>query len=346
MKPDRLMGMWYLALCGLVCAMILVGGATRLTDSGLSITEWNFAKQIAPPLSDRAWAEEFGLYQQTTEFRLQNSAMTLGEFKIIYWWEWGHRFLGKVVGLVWALGFVALLAAGRLRARWPVALAMGALGGAQGAIGWWMVTSGLWSGLDVSPVRLAAHLGMAFLILGIGARLTLHEFSWPRTPGQGALSPVWRWGFLWLVFLQILAGAIVAGSDAGRAYQDWPLIGGRAIPPGYTPLTLTDHAAIQFTHRTLGYLVVAAALAILWVNRAAPPVIRKASHAMAGLTVLQMLLGIATILLGAPLWISLAHQGLAVLLWVAIAAWMHAHRAGYPDTTHELQGAQGLQSGA
>jgi cytochrome c oxidase assembly protein subunit 15 len=326
--------------------MILVGGATRLTDSGLSITEWNFAKGVAPPMSAQAWDVDFNLYRQTTEYQVQNRGISLSEFQYIYFWEWGHRFLGKIVGLVWLLGFMALLIAGRLKGRLLAAIGMGVLGGLQGAIGWWMVTSGLWSGLDVSPWRLAAHLGMAFLILGIGVRLTLGAFGWPRVGGSCGLLPGWRWGYLGLIFAQILTGALVAGSDAGRAYSDWPTIGGALIPHGYSPLAVGDHASVQFTHRTLGYLVVCASLLLLVTNRHARAATRATTRLLAGIALAQMSLGIATIVLGAPLWISLAHQFGAVVLWVVAGAWMTAQALGYHNTTPESHAPHGMQQGA
>ncbi len=159
--------------------MILVGGATRLTDSGLSITEWDLAKGLTPPLSAARWGEEFALYQRTAEYQRQNSGMSLAEFQSIYWWEWAHRFIGKMIGLVFALPFVFFWATGRLKRRLLPVFGLFCLGGLQGFVGWWMVTSGLFSGLDVSPVRLAIHLGLAFLILAYTLWLALGAFGWP-----------------------------------------------------------------------------------------------------------------------------------------------------------------------
>ena len=168
MKPRRVraLRLWLGAVAALVFAMVLVGGATRLTDSGLSITEWDLGKGLTPPLGAERWPKEFALYRRTTEYQLQNRGMSLAEFQYIYWWEWAHRFLGKMIGVVFALPFAVFWATGRLKRRfWPV-LGLFAMGGLQGAIGWWMVTSGLFGRVDVSPVRLAIHLGMAFAILG------------------------------------------------------------------------------------------------------------------------------------------------------------------------------------
>src|SRR6056297_2053808 len=161
--------LWLLVLFALVVLMIAVGGLTRLTDSGLSITEWRPVTGAIPPLSDAAWLSEFDRYQQIDEFQRQNSDMTLAEFKVIYWWEWGHRQLGRVIGLVWAAGFVGFLATRKMPQGWTGRLLLlGALGGLQGAIGWWMVSSGLAPGmLDVASYRLAVHLGLAFLILAL-----------------------------------------------------------------------------------------------------------------------------------------------------------------------------------
>jgi heme a synthase len=321
---DPVVGAWLLAICVLVTCMILVGGATRLTDSGLSITEWDFAKHMVPPLTAEGWAKEFALYQRTTEYQMQNRGMGLDEFRFIYLWEWGHRFLGQVMGFVFALPFFAFLALGRLKGRlWPV-IGLGLLGGLQGAIGWWMVTSGLYGALDVSAVRLAIHLGMAFMILALGWRLTLGAFGWPRAGGGCGLTVPWRWAFFGLVFLQILAGALVAGTDAGRAFGDWPTINGDWIPSPFNPFDLADLASIQFLHRMLGYAVIVFALVLLWVMRRATGATRALTGVIAALCIGQALLGIATILIGAPLWISLAHQAGAVAIWLAAGAWMRA----------------------
>lgn len=321
-KPQPLVGIWLLVVCAFVAAMILVGGATRLTDSGLSITEWNFAKQIAPPMSAEAWDREFGLYRETTEYQVQNRGMSLEDFQVIYLWEWGHRFLGKVIGLVFALPFLALWATGRLAGRFWPALGLFALGGLQGYIGWWMVESGLSGRLDVAPYRLATHLGMAFTILAGALALALHAFGWPRR-ASGVGLPVWAVvGFTGALFLQILVGALVAGSDAGRAFTDWPTIGGALIPSHYwqgvegIAAAIENHAVTQFAHRTLGYLVAAGALVIAgfaWARGEGAA--RTAALTLGGLALAQAGLGIATVMHAAPLSLSLAHQALAVALW-------------------------------
>lgn len=311
---------WLFILCAFVVVMVLVGGATRLTDSGLSITEWNLSKGLTPPLTDSRWAEEFALYQRTTEYQLQNRGMALDEFQSIYWWEWGHRFLGKMVGLVFAIPFFVFLAMGRLKGRvWPI-LGLGVLGGLQGAIGWWMVTSGLFSGLDVSPVRLAVHLGMAFLILGFGLHLALDVAGLRREAGGAGFSPWLSLGLCGLAFAQILAGALLAGTDSGAAYQDWPTIGG-ALIPDLSGAFLQNHAALQFLHRGLGYLTALAAIGLaFWAFRRGAGKARLAQAIAGAIAAAQALLGIVVIVTGSHLALSLAHQGGAIVFWLAAIA--------------------------
>lgn len=323
-RRDRWVGIWLLSIAALVFAMILVGGATRLTDSGLSITEWNLSKGLTPPLTAARWAEEFSLYRHTTEYRLQNSGMSLAEFQYIYWWEWSHRFLGKMIGLAFAVPFALFWASGRLKGRfWPV-LGLFALGGLQGAVGWWMVTSGLFERLDVSPVRLAIHLAMALLTLGGALWLALDALGWPRESGRlGA--PVWAPGaLLALVFTQIMLGALMAGADGGAAFADWPTIGHEWVPStafSLDPLwrNFTEHHATQqLLHRSAGYLVAALALGLAAAAFArGEGNARRLALAAGGLAGLQALLGIATIVTGSPLGLSLTHQACAALLWAA-----------------------------
>lgn len=306
-------GAWLLILCALVVAMILVGGATRLTDSGLSITEWDLSKGLTPPLTDARWAEEFALYQRTTEYQVQNRGMSLAQFQHIYWWEWGHRFLGKMIGIVFAIPFLVFWTQGRLNGRfWPI-LGFGALGGMQGAVGWWMVVSGLEGRLDVSPIRLAVHLGLAFLILAVGVRLAIHAFAPAPRTGPGALV----WVLAGAVLVQTLLGALMAGADAGAAFADWPTIGGVWLPAFADGPLLENPAALQFFHRTAGYAIVFIALAAAW---RAPQPLRGAAMLAAALTVAQAMLGIAVVMTGARLTLSLTHQAGAVALWLAIVS--------------------------
>ena len=342
---DAWLGAWLLLICVLVLAMILIGGATRLTDSGLSITEWDLGKGLTPPLTAERWAEEFSLYQRTTEYQRQNRGMSLGDFQSIYWWEWAHRFLGKMIGVVYELllrgeritvpagavlaqqGQAAaacfLVIAGRLRGRLRVTALLFVLGGLQGAIGWWMVSSGLFERLDVSPVRLAIHLGMALIILALGLWVGLDAFGLPREPSKlGA--PRWApFALMALIFGQAMLGALLAGANGGPAYADWPKIGGDWIPPsafGLEPVWRNfteNHATQHLLHRSLGYLVALAAVVLgLIAALRGQGSVRKAALCLGGLALAQVVLGVLTVVSGSPPWTSLAHQAGAVLLWL------------------------------
>ena len=257
--------------------------------------------------------------------------MSLDEFKRIYWWEWGHRFLGKVLGVVYALPFLFFLFTGRLRGRFRVTITLFLLGALQGAIGWWMVTSGLFERTEVSPVRLAAHLGMALIILALALWVALGGFGWAaRRSKLGA--PVGVPGLLMgLIFAQAMLGALLAGARGGAAFADWPTIGGEWIPaaafalePFFANFT-EDHATQHLLHRTLGYVVALAALTLgLIAAVRGQGDARVAALAVGLLALAQAGLGVATITLGSPLWISLIHQGGAALLWIAALASLRA----------------------
>ncbi|MEL7349103.1 MAG: COX15/CtaA family protein [Pseudomonadota bacterium] len=335
---------WLWTLAALVVVMILVGGLTRLTDSGLSITTWDPVMGAIPPLSDADWEEAFALYQTTTEFQEQNHWMTLDDFKPIYWWEWGHRQLGRFIGLVWAVGLGAFLALRLVPKGWTGRLVIpGLLGGVQGAIGWWMVSSGLVGRLDVASYRLATHLGLAFVILGLlvwyARRIVLEETEVLQArrrrtlQGKGLLL-----AFASLGFLQILVGALVAGIDAGRGYPDWPLMLGQFIPPD--PMILDpwwrnffeNAGTVQFVHRMLGYLVLLVGLAAgwaLWRRREAA--IRWHGAAIALGVLAQTVIGIVTVIHAAPLEIAIWHQGGAVVLTMITVSALFA--LAYPPQT-------------
>lgn len=237
---------WLMMLFVLVMAMIVVGGLTRLTDSGLSITEWAPVSGALPPMSEAAWQSEFDKYRQIPEYQLQNVGMSMAEFKFIYWWEWGHRQLGRFVGLVWALGFVGFLVTRKIPPGWTGRLLLlGGLGGLQGAIGWWMVASGLTGDrIDVASYRLATHLGLAFVILGVIAWFTFQlgrserDLMQQRRVREGKLFSM-STGLMHFTFLQILLGALVAGIDAGRNYTDWPLMAGSSCRRPRSRLSLS-----------------------------------------------------------------------------------------------------------
>ncbi len=324
--------LWLKSLFVLVVVMIAVGGLTRLTDSGLAITEWAPISGALPPLSAEDWEAEFAAYREIPEYRLQNRGMTLDEFKVIYWWEWGHRQLGRVIGLVWALGFLGLLVTRSMPRGWTGrTLLLGALGGAQGAIGWWMVSSGLAPGmLDVASYRLAVHLGLAFVILGLIAWYVLKlgrpeaELMAARREGDRRLKGM-ATGVMHLAYLQIVIGALVAGIDAGRNYPDWPLMAGGFTPPAMWALEpwwrnlFENDGTVQFIHRIAGYVLLLVGF-VAWLagRRSARTATRGAFHAMMLMLILQVALGVVTVLYSAPWHFAIAHQFGAVVLIVLV----------------------------
>jgi cytochrome c oxidase assembly protein subunit 15 len=317
--------------------MIAVGGMTRLTDSGLSITEWRPVTGALPPMSAEAWQSEFDKYREIPEYQLQNKGMSLEEFKVIYWWEWGHRQLGRLIGLVWAVGFLGFAVARQIPPGWTGRLLfLGALGGLQGAIGWWMVSSGL-SGdrVDVASYRLATHLGLAFVILGF---LAWYVFLLGRSEaelmtarrGREAKLFSLSTGLMHFTFLQIVLGALVAGIDAGRAFPTWPLMGDGFFPPFPFQLEpvwrnfFEDAGLVQFIHRMSGYLLFAFGI-VVWLRgrRSSYQATRAAFHAVMAMLVAQMALGIVTVLTSAHVHVAITHQIGAVILWVLILRARH-----------------------
>ncbi len=338
---------WLKILFALVFIMIAVGGLTRLTDSGLSITEWRPLTGALPPMTEAEWQSEFDKYKQIDEWRIQNQWMEMSDFKVIYWWEWGHRQLGRVIGVVWALGFGYFALRRQIPTGWNGKLLfLGLLGGAQGAIGWWMVASGVTQGegmTDVASYRLATHLGLAFVILGFIAwyimqlgrsASDLMQARRARENKQWGMAT----GLLHFTFLQILIGALVAGIDAGRSYTDWPMMGGQWFPA--TALALEpmwrnffeSPGLVQFIHRVTGYVLFLFAV-IVWIRgrKSSHPNTRFAFNAVLAAMTLQIVLGIVTVLYGAPAYIAIFHQGLAVVLWVLILR--ARFLSGYPIAT-------------
>ena len=312
---------WLWLLAGLAAVMVLVGGATRLTDSGLSITVWDPVMGAIPPLSSGDWEEAFAAYRQTTEFREQNSWMTLEDFRPIFWWEWVHRSLGRLVGLVWAAGFLAFFAMRAIPPGWTARLILlGALGALQGAVGWWMVASGLVGRLDVASYRLAVHLGLAFaifaLLIWFALRIRLDEVGLlkARRRRLAAIMPATT-ALIALTFLQVLLGALVAGIDAGRGYVDWPLMQGQVLPEESFDLTplwrnfFENPALVQFVHRAVGYLVLVAGLVFAWrAWRGWHHRTRRLGLATGAAILAQVVIGVVTVVHASPLGLALLHQ--------------------------------------
>ena len=325
---------WIYCLAALVVLMVAVGGATRLTGSGLSITEWKPVTGAIPPLTEQAWMAEFEKYRQISQYELVNKGMTLAEFKFIYAWEWGHRQLGRLIGLVFFLPLVWFWARGVIKGRLALALlGIGALGGLQGAIGWIMVASGLEPGMTaVAPIKLALHLTVASLILAclIWVASGLKDRS--RSVGQEARAGYAPRILVGLVLFQIALGGLVAGSKAGLTYNTWPLMDGALVPPASALFIVNpwienfvdNVILVQFNHRLVAYAIVIFAVWHAWTVHRQAPASKTAGRAtgMAGLILSQVFLGIVTLLLAVPLWAGLAHQifAMAVLAMAVVHA--------------------------
>jgi len=315
---------WLNLVAVMIVVMIAVGGATRLTDSGLSITEWQPVEGAIPPLSDSDWREAFARYQQIPEFRLVNPHMTLAEFRTIYWWEWAHRFLGRLIGIVVLLPMVAFWATGRLEPALKLRMvALFLIGGLQGAVGWWMVASGLTARTDVSQVRLAVHLGLAAAILAYVVWLARGLEPARAANGEGRAPASAPALIVALTLVQIFAGGLVAGLDAGLTFNTWPLMDGGLVPSGLLAQSpwwrnLFENAAtVQFGHRLVAYLLLAAAIA--HAIRARRTAVAKGASALAAIVALQAAIGVATLLTAVPLPLALMHQlGAVAVLVVAV----------------------------
>lgn len=329
---SRAVEFWLWSVACLVLAMIIVGGATRLTDSGLSITEWKPILGAIPPLNEADWMAAFEKYKLIPEYHLVNKDMALADFKFIFWWEWSHRFLGRVIGVAFALPLLAFWLSRRLRAGLGLKmLGVLALGGLQGGVGWYMVSSGLADRVDVSQYRLALHLSIAMTILALVVWLALDE----RRARLGTAISTASGGvqqfavvLLGLIGLQIVLGAFVAGLKAGLLYNTWPSMDGQIIPTDYWIadrgiLSLFEsHAAVQFNHRMIAYGVFAAALFQAWssLRGGATGVARQSALVLAAAVSLQAVLGILTLVLHVPLALGLIHQGGAAIV-LGIAVW-------------------------
>jgi cytochrome c oxidase assembly protein subunit 15 len=330
---------WLFLCCAMILLMVVVGGITRLTLSGLSITEWKPVIGIVPPLSDTDWAAEFAKYKQTPEYRVVHFAMTLGDFKSIYFWEYAHRLLGRLIGVAFALPFIWFVARRRLPRRLvPPLASILLLGFAQGVLGWYMVESGLADRVEVSQYRLVAHLALALAIYAATLWVALDIVRGPALPDlRSGSSPGWRRAaeaILLLVALTIVAGGFVAGTRAGLTYNTFPLMDGRLVPASYAQLApfylnwFENVAAVQFDHRMLAVATAATAL-LMWaagLRAALPKPARVALHALLATVGLQATLGISTLLLIVPTALAAAHQAGAVLLLTAAIVLRHTLR--------------------
>ncbi|HEX6859287.1 MAG TPA: COX15/CtaA family protein [Caulobacteraceae bacterium] len=334
LRSDRstAVALWLFAVAALVFAMVVVGGATRLTGSGLSITEWRPVTGAIPPLSDAAWQAEFARYKAIPQYAQLNAGMGLAGFKSIYWWEWGHRLLGRLVGFAFLLPFLFFLWKRQIPKRLVLRCwGLFALGGLQGAIGWWMVSSGLADRVSVAPERLTVHLGLAFLLFILLVWTGLD--AWSGQPRQESVTR-WRIGglvFLAAAFLQSLLGALVAGNDAGLVYPDFPFFNGALVPADYAGGSLWatiahNQASVQMHHRIGAYLLFIGAIVMMIMAQRAYYLAGQArgiASLIALAVTVQAGLGISTLMAGVPLWLGMLHQaGAVVVLAVATAfAW-------------------------
>ena len=321
--PARPVAIWLFVVAAMVFAMVVLGGSTRLTNSGVSITEWKPLAGAIPPLDTAQWQAEFDHYKQIPQYRLMNQDMTLNGFKFIFWWEWSHRLLGRLVGVAFALPFFWFLWKQSIPSRlvWRCWVLLG-LGGLQGLVGWWMVKSGLSVRTEVAPERLTVHLGLALVVFVLLIWTGLEAWAGPQRPFAREKWSAAAAGLLALVFFQILLGGLVAGNRAGLVYGDWPLYAGRLWPEDYRDgswehTLLHGMAAVQANHRMVAYLL----LVLTWAvavralrSHHLPRTLASLSLVLALLVTVQALLGIGTLVMQVPLPMALAHQLTAALV--------------------------------
>lgn len=326
----RKIAIWLFVICGMIAAMVVIGGITRLTDSGLSIVQWNLLLGWIPPLSQAEWQQQFDLYRQTSEFHLQFPYLDLAGFKSIFWWEYIHRFWGRLIGIVAAAGMVWFLLDGRTERRMKVhSVALFVAISVQGAIGYWMVTSGFVNRDDVSQYRLTIHLGVAILIIAYALWLAIGLLSPDRdqrmpSAGVRRLSRA----VVAVAFITILSGGMTAGLNAGFIHNTWPLMDGGLVPEDFSALSpfwlnfFENISTVQFDHRMMAYLT-AAVVGVYWFQtRRAElhPRARMAANLLGGMVLLQIALGISTLLLVVPISLAVMHQAGAVILF-SLATW-------------------------
>jgi len=331
-RDRRAIAAWLIACAAMVFVMVALGGITRLTESGLSITQWQPVSGVLPPLNDAEWRAAFDAYKQIPQYDAIHAGMTLAQFKTIYFWEWFHRLWGRLIGVVFLLPFLYFLARRKIPASLaPRLMLLFLLGAFQGALGWWMVESGLEHRIEVSQYRLAAHLGMAIIIYGAILWVALDLLR----PERNEIAPGMRSGvgaLLTLAFVTLIAGAFTAGLRAGLIDNTFPLMDGHVVPPAWANLApwwrnpFENPEAVQFDHRVLAVATWLGALALFLASFKArlSRFARGAVHALFGMVTIQAALGIATLLLVVPLPLALAHQLGATLVITAAVVARHA----------------------
>ncbi|MDH4109403.1 MAG: COX15/CtaA family protein [Gammaproteobacteria bacterium] len=331
---DRAVARWLLTCCALVFAMVVLGGVTRLTGSGLSMVDWRPVTGVLPPIGDDEWQRVFEMYQRTPEFIKKNSHMDVHDFKGIFWLEYLHRLLGRLIGIVFFAPFVYFLVRGYIRKReWPKYLAMFVLGGLQGVLGWYMVKSGLVDNPAVSQYRLTAHLVAAFIIYAFMFWVALSLLY----PGGGTGRHPWfgrTLGLTTMIAVTIVSGGFVAGLKAGKVYNTFPMMGDYWVPPGMFTLEpwwrnfFDNIATVQFDHRVLAILTFLLVVAYWWRARAAEFElrVRKGIQALLHTGILQVVLGVSTLLLVVPIPLAAAHQGVAMILFTVALFVLHGLR--------------------
>lgn len=317
-KINSQVSLWLISMFIIISIMIVVGGLTRLTDSGLSITEWQLFTGLLPPLNQNDWISYFNLYKEIPEFKLQNFDMTLKEFKVIFWWEWAHRFLGRVIGLCYLIPLIYFsfkLKITKLLDLYFIFFLICF----QGFIGWYMVSSGLIDRVDVSHFRLSIHLLIAFLILSLifWKYLTFKNYK----QVNGSIGSIFPFIFLILILIQIVIGAFVSGMDAGKIYNSWPLMGNTYFPNDnnienlFKLSAFSDPSLVQFIHRNLAYIIVLFYVLMFFkVYKKKINKLYSSVNILGFLIILQVVLGIFTVLLGAQLYIAAVHQISSIFL--------------------------------
>ena len=320
---------WLFVGCFMIFTMVVVGGITRLTGSGLSITEWKVVTGVIPPLSQTEWEMEFFKYQQIPQYQLINSHFTLDDFKFIYFWEYIHRLIGRTIGLVFLYGLLTYYMRGVISKQlMPRLLFMFVLGGIQGFLGWYMVSSGLTENVRVSHIRLAIHLTFAFITFGYIFWVALTQLFPVKYANSNAYTRYkkYGWTLLGLVILQVIYGAFVAGTKAGMVYTTWPMMEGEWVPESMTYMLQKDGisslinnlASVQFIHRSLAYLITIIVVALIlkvWKDKQLEAGQKKSAYVLGGLVVLQIILGIYTLLNSVPVALGVIHQATAFFVF-------------------------------